>query len=152
MKIKLVGYKVAKMTIETQLMTIESANVNQETFNAMRAGAEAVRNIHRNVTVEEVDKMQDEMREQMEIANEISEAISQPVGFGADIDEDELLDELERLEQDAIDNRMLEMETPDLVVPRVPVVEPTRVAAPPRRIPLEDEDAELQQLKESMEM
>ena len=36
----------ARMTIETQMMAIESANVNLETMGAMRAGAEAMKNIH----------------------------------------------------------------------------------------------------------
>ena len=41
----------------------------------------------------------DDIQEQQDIANEISEAISNPVGFGADVDEDELLAELDELEQ-----------------------------------------------------
>lgn len=36
----------ARMTIETQMMAIENANVNLETMGAMRAGAEAMKNIH----------------------------------------------------------------------------------------------------------
>lgn len=36
----------ARMTIETQMMAIENANVNLETMSAMRAGAEAMKNIH----------------------------------------------------------------------------------------------------------
>lgn len=41
----------------------------------------------------------EDIAEQQEVANEIAEAISNPVGFGHDIDEDELLKELEELEQ-----------------------------------------------------
>jgi len=36
----------ARMTIETQVMAIESANVNFETMSAMRSGAEAMRQLH----------------------------------------------------------------------------------------------------------
>lgn len=36
----------ARMTIETQVMTIENANVNLEAMNAMKAGAEAMKKIH----------------------------------------------------------------------------------------------------------
>lgn len=35
-----------RMTIETQVMAIENANVNLETMNALRGGAEAMKNIH----------------------------------------------------------------------------------------------------------
>lgn len=41
----------------------------------------------------------EDIAEQQEVANEIAEAISNPVGFGQDVDEDELLKELEELEQ-----------------------------------------------------
>lgn len=41
----------------------------------------------------------EDIAEQQEVANEIAEAISNPVGFGQDLDEDELLKELEELEQ-----------------------------------------------------
>lgn len=36
----------ARMTIETQVMTIENANVNLEAMNAMKSGAEAMKKIH----------------------------------------------------------------------------------------------------------
>lgn len=39
------------MTIETQMMAIENANVNLETMGAMRAGAEAMKNIHGSMYV-----------------------------------------------------------------------------------------------------
>ena len=36
----------SRLTIETQVMAIENANVNLETMKAMRAGAEAMKGIH----------------------------------------------------------------------------------------------------------
>lgn len=45
----------------------------------------------------------DDIAEQHDIANEISNAISSPVGFGEDIDEDELNKELEELEEEELD-------------------------------------------------
>jgi charged multivesicular body protein 4 len=50
----------------------------------------------------------DDIREQMDLANEISEAISQPVGFGTEYDEDELNQELEDLEQEELDAKLLD--------------------------------------------
>jgi charged multivesicular body protein 4 len=50
----------------------------------------------------------DDIRDQMDLANEISDAISQPVGFGAEFDEDELNQELEDLEQEELDAKLLD--------------------------------------------
>ena len=36
----------SRMTLETQVMAIENANINLETMNAMKAGADAMKNIH----------------------------------------------------------------------------------------------------------
>jgi charged multivesicular body protein 4 len=77
----------ARMTIETQMMAIESANINLETMNAMKAGAQAIKQIHGSMSIEQVDKTMDDIRDQMDLANEISDAIAQPLSFGAEIDE-----------------------------------------------------------------
>ena len=49
----------------------------------------------------------DEIRDQMDIANEIGEAIGQPIGVGGELDEDELLEELEMLEQEELDAKLM---------------------------------------------
>jgi charged multivesicular body protein 4 len=36
----------ARMTLETQVMAIENANVNLEAMQAMKAGADAMKSIH----------------------------------------------------------------------------------------------------------
>jgi charged multivesicular body protein 4A/B len=51
----------------------------------------------------------DDIREQMDLANEISDAISQPVNFGVDFDEEELTLELEALEQEELDGKLLDV-------------------------------------------
>lgn len=60
----------------------------------------------------------DDIREQMDLANEISDAISQPVNFGVEFDEDELTLELEALEQEELDGKLLDVGLEGL--PRVP--------------------------------
>ncbi|KAL1934211.1 hypothetical protein VTP01DRAFT_6393 [Rhizomucor pusillus] len=137
----------ARMTIETQMMAIENANVNLETMGAMRAGAEAMKNIHGSMDVNKVDTTMDEIRDQMDIANEISEAISRP-GLGEELDEDELLNELEELEQEELDAKMLNTPAPAVYTPDVPAHEP----GPKRRVSEDDEEAELKALQASMAM
>lgn len=62
----------------------------------------------------------DDIAEQQDVANEISQAISNPIGFGEDIDEDELSKELEDLEQETLDNELLDITLPADKLPEVP--------------------------------
>ena len=48
----------------------------------------------------------DDIAEQQDLANEISAAISSPMGFGNDVDEDDLLAELEGMEQEEMDRQV----------------------------------------------
>lgn len=72
--------------------------------------------------------MMDDIAEQQELANEISNAISNPVAFGQDIDEDELEAELEQLEQEEFDQKLIGVpvgpSTDEL--PAVPTAEPVK--------------------------
>ena len=69
-----------------------------ETFKAMKAGQSAMKQVRKNIDVDNVDDMMDEIRDEMETANEISEAIGRPVE-DTGYDEDELLEELNELEE-----------------------------------------------------
>ncbi|KAI9503444.1 ESCRT-III subunit protein snf7 [Coemansia spiralis] len=137
----------SRMTLEAQVMTIEAANVNLETMRAMQKGAEAMKGIHRDLDVDKVDETMDEIREQMDLANEVSEAISQPQMFGMELDEDELNAELEELEQEELDKRLLDAE--HVALPRPPVAIKQQSSSAPVE---EDEDDELAELRESMGM
>ncbi|KAF9427166.1 ESCRT-III subunit protein snf7 [Podila epigama] len=134
----------SRLTIETQVMAIENANVNLETMKAMRAGAEAMKGIHGAMDINKVDQTMEEIRDQMELANEISDVISQPVGFGVEMDEDDLLAELDELEQEELDKKLMETDRP-LRMPSVP----NHPAAAEEE---DEEEAELRELRESMVM
>ncbi|KAI7832888.1 Snf7-domain-containing protein [Kickxella alabastrina] len=145
----------SRMTLETQVMAIEAANVNLETMKAMQKGAEAMKGIHKDLDIDKVDQTMDDIREQMDLANEVSEAISQPQMFGADLDEDELNAELEELEQEELDKQLLNAERAPVSLPKVPsaaVRQPGRVPAAVASFIDEDEDDELAELRESMGM
>ena len=61
----------------------------------------------------------DEIRDQMAVSNEISEAISRPA-LGTEIDEDDLLEELEQLEQEELDHKLVGVDVPSQRVPTAP--------------------------------
>ncbi|KAJ3259085.1 ESCRT-III subunit protein snf7 [Boothiomyces macroporosus] len=143
----------SRLTLETQVMAIENANVNLETMNAMAAGAAAMKAIHGKMNIDKVDDTMDDIREQMDLANEISDAISQPVGLGIDYDEDELNKELEDLEQEDLDAKLLDT---GISMPSVPSTNIPAIAQPPRpvkkQVVEDDVDAELAALQASMQL
>ncbi|XP_029824226.2 charged multivesicular body protein 4b [Ixodes scapularis] len=117
-------------TIEFQREALENANTNTEVLKIMGLAAKALKNAHENMDVDKVHDLMDEVQEQQEIANEISEAISNPVGFGTDVDDDELLEELESLEQEELDEKLIDVAGPATEnLPEVPTAEPARVPA-----------------------
>ncbi|GAX13124.1 hypothetical protein FisN_17Hh053 [Fistulifera solaris] len=110
-----------KMTLETQVISLESAAQNAQTFKAMEAGSKTMKKIRTEVGIEMVDDIMDEIKEEMEMANEINEAISQPVD-PLMADEDELLEELNALESADLEAELLAPPTKvsDFSLPTVP--------------------------------
>jgi len=110
-----------KMTLETQMMNLESASQNADTFQAMSAGKSAMKKIRDDVGIDQVDGLMEDIREEMEMADEISNAIAQPVDPLAN-DEDELLAELEQMGADDLEAELLK--TPaannEVLLPSVP--------------------------------
>ncbi|KAK8769498.1 hypothetical protein V5799_014038 [Amblyomma americanum] len=98
--------------------------------------------------VDKVHDLMDEVQEQQEIASEISEAISNPVAFGTDVDEDELLEELETLEQQELDEKLIDVAGPAAEdLPEVPTAEPSKTpAAPSKPAKAHEEDPEMLEL------
>ncbi|KAJ1310528.1 hypothetical protein OPQ81_007258 [Rhizoctonia solani] len=134
-----------RMTLETQLNAIENANLNAETMAAMRQGAQALRDIHGNLTIDKVDATMDQVREQMELTEEISQAISNPLNVGVDLDEDDLKNELAELEQEELNDRLMGADRVPLHTPAV-ATGPSMVSA--GRSKAEEEDAEERELRE----
>jgi len=103
-----------KMTLETQVMNLESAAQNADTFNAMKAGTNTMKKIRNDVGIDKVDDLMDDIREEMDVAKDISDAMAQPIdGL---YDEDELLGELAELENLGMEEQLLS--TPSM--PAVP--------------------------------
>ncbi|KAL1411338.1 ESCRT-III subunit protein snf7 [Vanrija albida] len=137
-----------RLTLETQVNAIESANLNAETMLAMKKGADALKSIHSTLKVEKVDQTMDAIREQMDLTNEISDAISNPVGIVNGIDEDELEAELEALEQEELDDRLKGADHVPLHTPASPVG--AREHAAP--VEEDDEEEQLRQLQAELAM
>lgn len=128
-------------TIEMQREALESANTNTNVLQTMGEAAKALKKAHADMDVDKVHDMMDDIAEQQEVASEIAEAISNPVAFGQDVDEDDLLAELEELEQEALDEKLLETGgavADDLSgLPEIPITIP---AQPARKKAVEEDD------------
>jgi len=132
-----------RLTLETQVNALESANINHETMIAMKRGSEALRVIHQGLTIDKVDATMDSIREQMELTNEISDAIANPVNMGVDMDDEELKQELADLEQEQLDSKLMGAERAPIHAPS----EPSRVTNGPVQAPAAEEDEEEAQLR-----
>jgi charged multivesicular body protein 4A/B len=95
-----------KMTLETQVINLESAAQNAETFKAMEAGSKTMKKIRQDVGIEKVDDIMDEIKEEMEMAAEINNAIAAPVDPFM-TDDEELLAELNALEAQDLEAELL---------------------------------------------
>lgn len=135
------------MQLEMQINTLESANLNAETMQAMKKASDVLSSIHGYMTMDKVDATLSKIAEQREIATEIADAISGPIGAEV-ADEDELKAELEQLEQEHLDERLAGAE-------HVPVHVPAgarRVEERPRPAIEDDEDAQLRELQAALAM
>lgn len=145
---ELVKIEGSRNNIEQQLFSIQNANLNFETLQAMRQGAEAMKSIQRGMDADKVDQIMDKIRDQQTISEEISTMISTPVGLNAEIDEDELANELDELQQMELDSKMLGAEKPPVHTPAVPAVPSQVKDLPSISKPQElDEEEELRKLQ-----
>jgi charged multivesicular body protein 4 len=118
-----------KMTLETQVMNLESAAQNAETFKAMNAGKDAMKNIREDTNIDRVDDLMDEIKEEMEMADEISNALAQPIDPLL-TDEEDLLAELQELEAEGVEEQLMQptkkgeepMELPDVPSAALPTI------------------------------
>jgi charged multivesicular body protein 4A/B len=142
----------ARITLDSQILALESAAVNLETFKAMKAGANSMRQMRGNIDADKVDEMMDDIQEEKDIHDAIADAISRP---GQDLFNDEdLLNELAEL--DALELEEAVHSTPSIPatqttvfnLPSVPtkIVQPTTIS---NSAETEDERA-LRELEASM--
>ncbi|EAQ90754.1 hypothetical protein CHGG_02689 [Chaetomium globosum CBS 148.51] len=139
-------------TIEQQVNAIESANINQETFTAMRRAGDAMKTIHGNLTPTKVDETMDKLQEYNRLNEEIAEAMGS-VSVGPQLDDTELEDELEALQQQDLEDKMLETgAVPVDSIQRLPTVANGEIKGKAPMVAEDDEEAELRRLQAEMAM
>ncbi|KAF7355268.1 Vacuolar sorting protein [Mycena sanguinolenta] len=132
-----------QMQLEMQVNTLESANLNKETMDAMKKAAQALADIHSGMSVAKVDQTMAEIQEQRAVADEITELISNPVGVDMG-DQEELEAQLAALEDEALTDRLMGAD-------HVPIHVPAgAVPAAKQAVTEDDEEAALRQLQAEM--
>ncbi|KAI5860101.1 vacuolar-sorting protein SNF7 [Durotheca rogersii] len=140
-------------TLEQQINAIESANINRETLAAMQRAGEAMQQIHGKLTPEKVDETMDKLREQNVLSEEIVAAITSNQ-IGEPLDESELDRELEDMQQEELEEKMLKTGTVPVsdAVNRLPTVANQEIRGKPQAIAEDDEEVELRKLQAEMAM
>merc|ERR1711939_743718 len=105
------------------------------------------------MTIDKVDETMDQLREQHQLSEEIAQAITSQ-SVGEQPDEDELDAELEGLEQEAMDERMLKTGTVPVAdqINRLPAAANGEPKDKTKQAEEEDEEAELEKLRAEMAM
>ncbi|XKL69182.1 hypothetical protein PGB90_006951 [Kerria lacca] len=136
-------------TIEMQREALEGANTNTAVLQSMKDAAEALKKAHKHMDIDQVHEMMDDIGEQQDVAREISDAISNPVAFGQDIDEDDLEQELEKLEQEALDEELLRAgpSNTDIPVSLEPLEKIKNKKVPSKSARKEEEDQDMKDLE-----
>ncbi len=103
------------LNIEELLNSVEYAKVQQEVFNALKEGNNALQKINSQMSIEEVERLMDESAEAIAYQEEISRLLGSEL---TEEDNDAVLEELEKIEKGEIYD--LKSQLPD--VKKSPVV------------------------------
>jgi len=127
-------------TIEFQRESLMAAKSNAEVLSTMKTAAGAMKKIHKDQDIDNVEDVMADIQEQQDIGQEIADAISRPIEIsGLDQDEDDLLAELEELEQEEVDAQMINTNINSLPNIPTPAV-PTHVPSNPQPVAQEEDD------------
>nr|POE54331.1 vacuolar-sorting protein snf7 [Quercus suber] len=140
------------LTIEREISSIETANINKETLDAMKHAQQAMKKIHGGLTIDKVDQTMEDLRDQKAIGQEIAEALTQG-SIGQGVDESELEDELAEMQQEELDNRMLKTgNVPVDHIQRMPNVTAGEIKGKNKQTEEDEEAEELRRLEAEMAM
>ena len=86
------------MSLEKVLVEIETTEMTQESLKAVQSGTDALNEMHRIMSVEDVEQIMADNEEALDDANEIAGLLSNSSSSFDEIDDDELAAELAALE------------------------------------------------------
>jgi len=140
---ELTGIENKKLTLETQALALENAQMNESVFTTIKGGRNALKAVQKQVNVDEVEELMDDMHEMHEDQDAINEALGQSV---VDFDDDELLQELEDLDEDDLE-QVEDIPEDEHYLPELPDAPAKKISSEKmKKKEEEDELAELESL------
>jgi len=100
--------------LQEMIDSIEFAQVEQKVFESLKEGNEVLKEIHAQMSIDEIDKLMEDTQEAIEYQREIEDALA---GHLTSEDEDDVLAELEALEQATL-------ELPSVPKEKIPEAQP----------------------------
>lgn len=91
------------MTLENQIITLESAQTQRLAVDALAAGVGAQKSINQQMSVQRLDGLMEDLQEQAAVQNEWANILSQNVLGG---DDDDLLAELDAIQHKQLDEAL----------------------------------------------
>ena len=105
---------IQQLKLQEQMIVLEGSKATAETFDALKSGAGAMKQLAKETDVDKVDKVMDEISDQTEKMRQVNEALGQQVGYAAELDEDELEAELAELDALDVEDALLQKEIEEL--------------------------------------
>ncbi|PNS19122.1 Vacuolar-sorting protein snf7 [Sphaceloma murrayae] len=141
------------MNLEGQISSIETANINKETLDALKNASTALKGIHGGLTIDKVDATMEDLEEQHAISKEIASALTTGAGTNA-VDDDELEAEFADLQQQELDSNMLKTGSVPVgdEIGRLPNVATGEIKGKQKQMEEDDEEEELKRLQAEMAM
>lgn len=117
----------SRMTLEQQILSLESSQTQAIAVSALATGVQAQKNMNTQLNVDKLDELMEDLQEQQDMQNEISNVLATGAPM---MDEDELLGELEEMEAAELEKTMLNTSPiPTQEMPEPALPDPTRAKA-----------------------
>lgn len=94
----------AKMTLESQTMSMEAAQTQAAAVTALASGVKAQKVLNTELNIDKVDQIMEEIQEQQDVQNEIAQCFQQG---GSMFDDDDLMDEFNQLQAEELEKDLL---------------------------------------------
>ncbi|PHJ19328.1 snf7 family protein [Cystoisospora suis] len=115
----------SRLTLETQIVTLEAAHTQQLAVQAMAGAAKAHKSFSQKLSIGKIDRLLDDIQEQQDLQQEVTQVLAQGL---PPLDDEELHRELDQLEASEMETRVLQTAC---TAPSVPADEPVLLTPSP---------------------
>lgn len=138
----------SRMTLEQQINSLESAQMNQIAVSALAHGVNVHKQMNQRVDADKVDQLMEDLQEQQDLQNEIAQVMSAGNRIA---DDEDLLRELEEMQANQLEEQLIGSNVPSGAIAAKSAAKIAAKSAPTVVDGLnEDEEAELAALQQAL--